>query len=245
MLRTHVVTHDRQHGLSAHLHQPDVGGQSYMADEDALGVECVSDWIVRGDADHRPFGVAGSQQPRATLIRDHQGISGSLCLRYRHVGQVLLVDSHRGFGIGYAPQLLNEHRRGKAIDLSGRSIDLDPCARDLPDRTRNTTPPRRDRSRRPGRSRTPEVSRRRTVVKGSRCTGRRPVLRRLSPAEATGIADEAGRQGRVTGLRLPLEDQDEEPWTAPPSRRLPLPETAGAIPERIEAVLGDQLYIPV
>ena len=69
-------------------------------------------------------------------------------------------------------------------------------------------------------------------------------LRRLSLAEATAVADEASRQGRVTGLRLPLEDRDEEPWTAPPSRRLRLPEIDGAFPERIEAVLGDQLYIP-
>ena len=69
-------------------------------------------------------------------------------------------------------------------------------------------------------------------------------LRRLAPAEVTAVADEAGRRGRVIGLRLPLEERDEEPWTAPPSRRLPLPEIAGAVPERIEVVLGDQLYIP-
>ena len=69
-------------------------------------------------------------------------------------------------------------------------------------------------------------------------------LRRLSPAEVTAAADEAGRRGRVIGLRLPVEDRDEEPWTAPPSRRLPLPEIAGAVPERIEAVLGDQICIP-
>jgi len=69
-------------------------------------------------------------------------------------------------------------------------------------------------------------------------------LRRLSPAEVTAVADEAGRRGRVIGLRLPVEDRDEEPWTAPPSRRLPLPEIAGEVPERIEAVLGDQIYIP-
>ena len=69
-------------------------------------------------------------------------------------------------------------------------------------------------------------------------------LRRLSTADAMAIADEASRRGRVTGLRLPLEDRDEEPWTAPPSRRLPLADIGGTMPERIEAVLGDQLYIP-
>ena len=69
-------------------------------------------------------------------------------------------------------------------------------------------------------------------------------LHRLSVAEATATADEASRQGRVTGLRLPLEDEDEEPWTAPPSLRRPLPEIVGSMPEQIDAVLGDQVYIP-
>jgi len=68
-------------------------------------------------------------------------------------------------------------------------------------------------------------------------------LQRLSTAEAATIADEAGRRGRIVGLRLPLDDDDEEPWTAPPSRRRPLPASTGALPERIGAVLGDQLYV--
>ena len=67
---------------------------------------------------------------------------------------------------------------------------------------------------------------------------------RLSLTEATAIVDEASRQGRVVGLRLPIEEEDQEPWTAPPSRRRPLPAIAGALPERIDAVLGDQLYVP-
>ena len=69
-------------------------------------------------------------------------------------------------------------------------------------------------------------------------------LRRLSLAEATAIVDEAGRQGRVVGLRLPLDEEDDEPWTAPPSRKRPLRGIAGPLPERIDAVLGDQLYVP-
>ena len=68
-------------------------------------------------------------------------------------------------------------------------------------------------------------------------------LRRLSVTELATIVDEAGRRGRIVGLRLPLDDEDEEPWTAPPSRRRPLPSIAGALPERIGAVLGDQLYV--
>ena len=36
-------------------------------------------------------------------------------------------------------------------------------------------------------------------------------LGRLSQAEAEAIAGEAARQGRVVGLRLPLDDEDEQP----------------------------------
>jgi len=69
-------------------------------------------------------------------------------------------------------------------------------------------------------------------------------LRRMTLAEAAAIVDEASREGRVVGLRLPLDDEDEEPWTAPPSRRRPQPAIAGPLPERIDAVLGDQIYVP-
>ena len=69
-------------------------------------------------------------------------------------------------------------------------------------------------------------------------------LGRLSLAEAEAIAGEAARQGRVVGLRLPLDDEDEEPWTAPPSGRKPFPVVAGSLPERVDGVLADQIYIP-
>ncbi len=67
---------------------------------------------------------------------------------------------------------------------------------------------------------------------------------RLSLAEATAIVDEASRQGRVVGLRLLIEEEDQEPWAAPPSRRRPPPAIVGALPERVDAILGDQLYVP-
>ena len=70
-------------------------------------------------------------------------------------------------------------------------------------------------------------------------------LRRLTEAETGAIVEEAGQRGRIVGLRLPLADEDdEEPWTAPPSRQRPLPAIAGAMPARVGAVLGDQIYIP-
>ena len=68
-------------------------------------------------------------------------------------------------------------------------------------------------------------------------------LRRLSAAGLAAIVDEAGRRGRVVGLRLPLDDEDEEPWSTPKSRQRPLTALAGALPGRIGAVLADQLYV--
>ena len=70
------------------------------------------------------------------------------------------------------------------------------------------------------------------------------TLRRLTLAEATAIVGEAGRQGRIVGLRLPQEHEDDEPWTARPSRRRPPPAITGPLPARMDGVLGDQLYIP-
>ena len=69
-------------------------------------------------------------------------------------------------------------------------------------------------------------------------------LRRLSLVEASEIVDEADRQGRVVGLSLPVDDDDKEPWAAPPSRRVSLPRIAAPLPERVDAVLGDRIYLP-
>jgi superfamily II DNA or RNA helicase len=71
------------------------------------------------------------------------------------------------------------------------------------------------------------------------------TLRRATLAEVTAIAEEAARQGRIMGVRLPLDDnEEEEPWAAPPSRRKLEPPIAGPLPESIEAVLADDIYIP-
>ena len=69
-------------------------------------------------------------------------------------------------------------------------------------------------------------------------------LRRLTVVEATAIVDAATLQGGVMDLRLPLEEEDREPWTAPPSRYRPAQPISGRLPEQIAAVLADQLYIP-
>ena len=69
-------------------------------------------------------------------------------------------------------------------------------------------------------------------------------VERLSLAEVTRIVKDAEQQGCVIGLHLPVDDEDATPWTAPPSRSRPLSEVGGNLPERIEAISGNQIYIP-
>ena len=69
-------------------------------------------------------------------------------------------------------------------------------------------------------------------------------ISRMPPAEVGDLTEEAGRRGRVLGVRLPaVEDEDEAPWLAPPSRRKPDTSITDPLPETVEVVLGDQVYV--
>ncbi len=68
---------------------------------------------------------------------------------------------------------------------------------------------------------------------------------RLGRERVEALAREAEAKGRVVGVRLVGSDEDDDtPWTAPPSRRRKEPPIAGPLPGRIEMVLADQLYVP-
>ena len=70
-------------------------------------------------------------------------------------------------------------------------------------------------------------------------------LRQMSRQEVTAIIGEADKLGEVLGIRIPVTDKrDDEPWTAPPSRQRREPPIIGPLPEQIELVLGNQIYIP-
>ena len=67
--------------------------------------------------------------------------------------------------------------------------------------------------------------------------------RRMSRAEVTTLVEHASVAGRILGVRLPLDDDNEEPWTAPPSRRKAEQPIVGVMPARVEVVLSNQVYI--
>lgn len=68
-------------------------------------------------------------------------------------------------------------------------------------------------------------------------------LRRMSRAEVANLVEQAVAAGRIVGLRLPLDDDDETPWRAPPSRRRAAQPIVGEVPVGVAVVLGNQVYI--
>jgi len=70
-------------------------------------------------------------------------------------------------------------------------------------------------------------------------------LRRVDRATVAALVVEAETRGPgVLGVRMPAEDEDaDEPWLLPPSRRRDPEPIAGPLPDRVEAVLADGIYI--
>ena len=70
------------------------------------------------------------------------------------------------------------------------------------------------------------------------------TVQKISRSQTEALVRQAESKGRVVGIRLAaFEEGDDAPWTAPPSRRrhdAPIP---GPLPETLELILGDQIYI--
>jgi superfamily II DNA or RNA helicase/very-short-patch-repair endonuclease len=70
-------------------------------------------------------------------------------------------------------------------------------------------------------------------------------IAKIGRARAETLVREAESKGRVVGVRLaaPDEEDDATPWTLPPSRRRADPPIFDPLPERLELVLADQIYL--
>lgn len=66
---------------------------------------------------------------------------------------------------------------------------------------------------------------------------------RLSRTELLSLVAEAATAGQIFAVRLPSTEEDDEPWAALPSRRSKEPVIEGTLPDVIEIVLGNQVYI--
>ncbi len=69
--------------------------------------------------------------------------------------------------------------------------------------------------------------------------------RRISKAQCEVVVREADSKGRILGVRaaLTLEADEDAPWTLPPSRRHKEPPISGPLPDSLELVLSDQIYL--
>jgi len=69
-------------------------------------------------------------------------------------------------------------------------------------------------------------------------------VRRMSRAQVEVLVRDAESKGRIVGVRVAApEEDDDDPWTAPPSRRQKESPILGPLPEKLELILGDQIYI--
>ena len=68
-------------------------------------------------------------------------------------------------------------------------------------------------------------------------------ISRLSRRDLLSVVAEAAEAGQIIGVRIPATDEDDEPWTAPPSRRGKEPRIEGELPTSVEVVLGNQVYV--
>lgn len=70
-------------------------------------------------------------------------------------------------------------------------------------------------------------------------------IKRVTKAQCEALVREAQSKDRIIGVRsvLALEAEDDEPWTAPASRKVSGLPIAEPLPSELELVLGDQVYI--
>lgn len=70
-------------------------------------------------------------------------------------------------------------------------------------------------------------------------------IQRLSRERVESLAHDAEHRGRVTGVRFALseDDADLEPWNSPPSRKPREAPIIGPLPDEIDIILGDQIYL--
>ena len=68
-------------------------------------------------------------------------------------------------------------------------------------------------------------------------------VERITPGQLEGLLREANKYGQVLGVGTGFADIDERPWAAKPSWRFRPPPLQGPLPDSINAVLGNQLYI--
>ena len=69
------------------------------------------------------------------------------------------------------------------------------------------------------------------------------TIRKISLSEVEAIIEDASKKGNILGVRFVNLDEDEEPWTAPPSRKRDPDPILEELPSKLTLVLGNQIYV--
>ena len=69
------------------------------------------------------------------------------------------------------------------------------------------------------------------------------TIGRMSPQALASIVSEAAATGQIIGVRLPATEEDDEPWATLPSRRNKEIAIEGILPQAVEIILGNQIFI--
>lgn len=69
---------------------------------------------------------------------------------------------------------------------------------------------------------------------------------RIARSKIEALVKDAESKGRILGVRAAVADDDDEdsPWMMPPSRRPKDTPLVGQLPDKLELVIADQIYIP-
>ncbi len=69
-------------------------------------------------------------------------------------------------------------------------------------------------------------------------------IRRINREDLETLVRNAETKGRIIGVRYAMMDEDDDaPWKVPPSRRRKPPAIVGKLPETLELILSDQIYL--
>lgn len=69
------------------------------------------------------------------------------------------------------------------------------------------------------------------------------TIKRMAPSELNQLIEKAEQQNRILGVKLPIDEEDAEPWKILPSRKIKEISINESLPKSVTIVLGNQLFI--
>ncbi len=69
------------------------------------------------------------------------------------------------------------------------------------------------------------------------------AIKRITPVELNQLVERAEQQNRILGVKLPIDENNSEPWKMSPSRKSKEISLNESLPKSVSVILGNQLFI--